>query len=114
MQIGRHVILELWECDAQAINSQGVITLALEDVVMAVGATLLDIRTYGFPGQGFTGVAILTESHAMIHTWPEHRYAAVDVFTCGQHTDPLKALEVLKAAFKPEHVQYQAMDRGIA
>jgi S-adenosylmethionine decarboxylase len=38
-----------------------------------------------------TGLALLAESHISIHTWPESGYAAVDVFTCGDHTMPEKA-----------------------
>ncbi|HEY3418164.1 MAG TPA: S-adenosylmethionine decarboxylase, partial [Armatimonadota bacterium] len=47
------------------------------------------------------------------HTWPEHGYAAVDVFTCGQHTDPNKAIPVLRHYFKPQRVQVMEMNRGI-
>ena len=36
------------------------------------------------------------------HTWPEHRYAAVDIFTCGDAFDPSEAgrliIERLEAA----------------
>ena len=49
----------------------------------------------------------------MIHTWPEHGYAAVDVFTCGQHTDPNEAVPVLRRYFHPERVQVMEMNRGL-
>jgi S-adenosylmethionine decarboxylase len=42
-----------------------------------------------------TGLALLAESHISIHTWPESGYAAVDVFTCGDHTMPERACIVL-------------------
>jgi S-adenosylmethionine decarboxylase len=44
-----------------------------------------------------TGLALLAESHISIHTWPEWGYAAVDVFTCGDHTMPERACAVLAA-----------------
>jgi S-adenosylmethionine decarboxylase len=37
----------------------------------------------------------LAESHISIHTWPENGYAAVDVFTCGDHTMPEEACRVM-------------------
>lgn len=85
----------------------------MKETIDACGATLLDLRVYPFTPQGVTGVAILSESHMMIHTWPEHGYAAVDVFTCGYHTDPAKAVPVLRRYFKPERVQVMEMNRGL-
>ena len=112
-RIGRHLILELWGCDAEHINSIEVIERAITQTIEACGATLLDLRVYPFTPIGVTGVAILAESHVMIHTWPEHGYAAVDIFTCGQHTDPNLAVPVLRRYFSPERVQVMEMNRGI-
>lgn len=112
-RIGRHLILELWGCDAASINSIETIERAMTETISACGATLLDLRVYPFTPIGVTGVAILSESHVMIHTWPEHGYAAVDVFTCGHHTDPAKAVPVLRRYFQPERVQVMEMNRGL-
>jgi len=112
-RIGRHLMLELWGCDAERINSIETIERAMTETVEACGATLLDLRVYPFTPVGVTGVAILSESHLMIHTWPEHGYAAVDVFTCGQHTDPAKAVPVLKRYFMPERIQVMEINRGL-
>lgn len=112
-RIGRHLILELWGCDSEHINSIETIERAMRETVDACGATLLDVRVYPFTPQGVTGVAILSESHLMVHTWPEHGYAAVDIFTCGYHTDPNKAVPVLRRYFLPDRVQVMEMNRGI-
>lgn len=112
-RIGRHLILELWGCDAESINSIETIERAMTETVAACNATLLDLRVYPFTPIGVTGVAILSESHMMIHTWPEHGYAAVDVFTCGHHTDPGRAVPVLRRHFAPERVQVMEMNRGL-
>ena len=112
-RIGRHLILELWGCNSDSINSIETIERAMTETIEACGATLLDLRVYPFTPQGVTGVAILSESHLMIHTWPEHGYAAVDVFTCGYHTDPARAVPVLRRHFSPERVQVLEMNRGL-
>ena len=109
--VGRHLILELWGCSN--LNSVEVVERALRETVEACNTTLLDLRVYPFTPIGVTGVAIVTESHIMIHTWPEHGYAAVDVFTCGAHTNPSDALPVLRRHFAPERVQVMEMTRGI-
>ena len=28
-------------------------------------------------------IQVLAESHMSIHTWPEHHFAALDIFVCG-------------------------------
>ncbi len=109
--VGTHLVLELWGCEN--LNSPETVEQALRDVVEATGVTLLDLRVYPFQPIGVTGVAIVAESHIMIHTWPEHGYAAVDVFTCGEERDLKSAVEVIRGYFKPERVQMMHIVRGI-
>ncbi len=42
---------------------------------------------YEFDNGGFTAVICLTESHASIHTWPEHGLATFDVFLSNFQKD---------------------------
>ena len=111
-RIGRHLILELWGCDSDSINSIETIERAITETIEACGATLLDLRVYPFTPQGVTGVAILSESHFMIHTWPEHGYAAVDVFTCGTTVDPWKATLYLENELEAKKVEINSLLRG--
>jgi S-adenosylmethionine/arginine decarboxylase-like enzyme len=57
-------------------------------------------------------MAIVSESHLVIHTWPEHGYAAVDVFTCGAPRDPAAAVDVLRRLFQPERIGIMEINRG--
>ena len=61
---------------------------------------------------GVTGIAIVSESHLVIHTWPEHGYAAVDIFTCGAPRDPQEAVQVLRRLFQPERIGVMEINRG--
>ena len=96
--LGRHVIIELWGC-SDAINDVNQVESAMRNAVHAANATLLNLFVHEFSPQGVTGVAVLAESHLSIHTWPEYRYVAADVFTCGSTTDPNAAAEVLRKSF---------------
>jgi S-adenosylmethionine decarboxylase len=109
--VGRHLVLELWECSN--LNSTEVVERALLDIVDALKLTLLSINVHPFSPIGVTGVAIVSESHVVIHTWPELGYAAVDVFTCGDERDPDDAVPVLRKHFAPERIQVMSMDRGL-
>ena len=108
---GRHLLLELWE--AQGLDQVPLVEKALTDAVEACGATLLDLRLHKFSSTGgISGVAIVAESHISIHTWPEWRYAAVDVFLCGE-CDPYETIPVFRAAFKPGRMQMMESRRGM-
>jgi len=54
----------------------------------AARATIMESAFHRFEPQGVSGTVILAESHISIHTWPEKGYAAMDFYTCGDHTDP--------------------------
>jgi S-adenosylmethionine decarboxylase len=108
--IGRHIILEMWGC--QNLDSVETAERALREMVVALDVNLLDLKVYPFSPVGVTGVAIVSESHLVIHTWPEHGYAAVDVFTCGEPRDPQPAVQVLRRLFKPERIGMMEINRG--
>jgi S-adenosylmethionine decarboxylase len=108
--IGRHVILEMWGCDN--LESVDTAERALREMVVALDVNLLDLRVYPFSPVGVTGIAIVSESHLVIHTWPEYGYAAVDIFTCGAVRDPQEAVNVLRRLFTPERIGVMEINRG--
>ena len=108
--IGRHLILEMWGCEN--LDSVEVAEQALREMVVALDVHLLDLKAYPFSPVGVTAMAIVSESHLVIHTWPEYGYAAVDVFTCGARRDPEAAVPVLRKHFRPERIQVMEMTRG--
>ena len=68
----------------------------LELVNSLTYVTILATLKHDFPGGGMSGVIIIGESHAAIHTWPEEGKAWVELATCG---DP-KALEQFEIALQ--------------
>jgi S-adenosylmethionine decarboxylase len=108
--IGRHIILEMWGC--QNLDSVETAERALREMVDALDVNLLDLKVYPFSPVGVTGMAIVSESHLVIHTWPEYGYAAVDVFTCGAPRDPEGAVDVLRQHYRPERIGVMEINRG--
>ena len=47
-----------------------------------------------------------------IHTWPEFRYAAVDVFTCSTKMKSHRCIEVLKEKLKCPNSESTFLPRG--
>ena len=111
--IGRHCILELYQCDQAKLNDEAFIRTTITSSAKIAGATLINLVTHSFKPQGVTGLALLAESHISIHTWPEIGYAAVDVFTCGDHTMPEKACNVLAKDFLAKYISFKNIAREI-
>lgn len=55
----------------------------LYHVASMPGVTILGTLRHDFPYGGFSGLVLLGESHAAIHTWPEHNTAWIELATCG-------------------------------
>lgn len=108
---GIHLIVEVWR--ARYLKSLPQIKKILQESVKACQATLLKIDLHKFtPSGGISGIGILKESHISVHTWPEYKYAALDIFVCGT-IDPHKAIPVIKKGFMPEKIQVVEIKRGI-
>lgn len=81
---GNHGLLDLYGCDEAILKDEGRLKTALVAAAQAAEATILTEHFHIFGGAGgVTGVLLLAESHISIHTWPEHRFAAIDAFICG-------------------------------
>ena len=108
--LGKHLIADFY--DASRLFECGPAGDVLREAALAAGATVLDVNMHDFGDRcGFTGVAVLAESHISIHTWPENDYAAIDIFMCGD-ADPMRSLEVLRAYFAPGREQVDILQRG--
>ena len=111
MYTGTHLLADLSGC--HGLDDAARVELALREAVAAADATLLDVRLHHFgAGQGVTGVALLAESHISIHTWPEHGYAAVDIFLCGSKHDLDAALTALSRRLEATRCDERRVARG--
>ena len=114
MQIlGRHLIVELYECDPKILNDLDAIRQHMLDATRATHATIVGDSFRHFQPHGVSGAVIISESHLTIHTWPEYGYAALDFFTCGENTDPWQALVHLKSALKAGNEKVIELSRGL-
>ena len=60
------------------------------------GMNIVKKTYHQFMPQGETCVWILAESHLAIHTYPEEKFFAIDVFTCGKEGNAKKAVNYIE------------------
>ena len=111
--VGIHLMLELKECNRELLNDLPYIKDAMTQAAKEVGAHIIGESFHQFHPQGVTGILAIAESHICIHTWPEHGYAAADVFTCGTSFEPRKAAQILIERLESKEPSFTQLRRGV-
>ncbi len=102
--LGRQVTVEYHDCNRKVLFSRDKVEQAMLTAARESGATIISSSFHEFTPQGVSGVVIIAESHLTVHAWPEHDYAAVDIFTCGDHQIFDRAVDSLTKAFESKRV----------
>lgn len=93
---GLELLLDLHECQANVLDDPTTLEKILADAASAAGFEVVSQITHQFNHQGVTLVLILSQSHMALHTWPEERFAAVDVYACGEEGIIQRGLGILR------------------
>lgn len=91
---GVHMMADVWGLPRSLLDDIGSLKARMESAVRGVGATLLKLEAAQFSPCGVTVVAVLAESHATIHTYPDEGVLMADAFTCGD-IDPEPLINAL-------------------
>ena len=108
---GTHFIASYSDCDSDALRDYKTLESVMLEAAEKCGATVLGSNSFIFPPDGMTMVIMLSESHASIHTYPEHGACFVDLFTCGTKCSSQKFDEVLQAYLKPQKTHTKMLTR---
>ena len=110
--MGVHVLGEMYGVDFDKLNDKELLETALKKGIEKSGASLCSMQTKVFEPYGVTSLALLSESHASIHTYPDFGSLFFDAFTCGETCDPKKIAESLIEILKPESHDLKVVYRG--
>lgn len=110
--MGRHIIAELWNCNIEKLNNIDLIEQIFVDAALKAGAEIREVVFHKFAPHGVSGVVIISESHLTIHSFPEHGYAGIDVYTCGDKINPITAADYIAEALEADKVEKAEISRG--
>ena len=99
------------DCDVEALSDEQMLMQVMIAAVKKCGAQVLSQNHFIFSGHGLTMTILLSESHASIHTYPEHGKCFVDLFTCGDNCNNHIFNEALKEYLKPKNVAAMVLVR---
>lgn len=104
--------VDLLGCTAVSSLAPEIITATFVDALKNAGATVVQALSHNFPGKGLTSVLILSESHAVLHTWPETGTVNIDIFSCSTRLESLAAIAALGRSFGAASVSVQEISRA--
>ena len=111
--LGRQLIAEFIYCSEKMLNDRKALEQALKLAIKESGLSLVNITGKKFDPVGVTLIAVISESHIAIHTYPEARHASIDIFTCGNGSTAVnKLLRLLKGKLRPKTVRVMEVHRG--
>ena len=110
--LGKQLAIELYCCERDRLDDVEFIRQSMLGAAREAGARIVTEVFHRFSPQGVSGVVIITESHLAIHTWPEHAYAALDLFTCGDLLASDKAVHYLRERLQAKRVTSVTLPRG--
>jgi S-adenosylmethionine decarboxylase len=109
---GVHFLADYCDCDLEALGDVEGLAAAMSRAVEECGATILEKSSWVFAPNGLTMVFLLSESHASIHTYPEHGSCFIDLFTCGEKCSAEKFDAALRAYLKPKRLDQRTLIRN--
>lgn len=109
-KLGVLVIAEFFDCKNMPTDSQRI-EKEMSKVCELLELNILKKVTHSFNPYGLSSVFVLSESHFSIHTWPEHNYVAIDLFSCKQ-IDADVALKFLSENFRCSEYSSSVIPRG--
>jgi len=85
---GKHMIIDLKEIkDDILIHDLDKIKTLLDTICNKYDFSILNKSEHVFEPQGLTILYLLSESHLSVHTFPERKYIAIDLYTCRDYKD---------------------------
>lgn len=111
--LGVHLLLDLENCDQKILDDLNTIKQTLIIAAQKSGAHIMGETFHKFTPVGVTGIVSIAESHISIHTWPEFKYAAVDIFSCGEDFDLESCVKVISDNLKCKHITRKTIKRGL-
>lgn len=106
------LMVDLYGCDTGIIDNLPKIQEIAHQIIKEIHAEIVEECFHKFEPIGITYIAVITTSHFSIHTWPEHGYAAVDIFSCDEKVPDLIA-EKLKLSLGAEKFVVHKFERDI-
>jgi S-adenosylmethionine decarboxylase len=102
----------MYGIDSVLLNDELFLKEHLTIGIEASGAHICGWQIKKFEPEGVTLLALLSESHVSLHTYPSFQALFFDAFTCGDRCVPENIAKQLSSVLKPTHQVSKKIMRG--
>ncbi|GBD89011.1 spermidine synthase [bacterium BMS3Abin03] len=110
--LGHQHIVEFLNCDSKILNDKEALENLLIQAIDKSELHVEKIISHKFDPVGVTVLAVISESHIGIHSYPESKHLSLDVFTCTDPEKNFRFIEYFKEKLKPSSVRLVQIQRG--
>ncbi len=112
--VGKHYYANLYGIDVDRGRDEEGLRRVVAEAAELSNMRLVDLKSWSFGGDkgGVSVIALVVESHIAVHTWVEYAYATVDVYTCGEQSNPLPGIKHIVNYLKPLDYRVWYADRS--
>ncbi len=120
MHFGEHLTIDGYGGNKELLDDKSLILKVLNELPPAIGMKkLAEPSIYRAlsngkkdPG-GWTGFAVIQESHISIHTFPGRGFVSADVYTCKNGLDTEFVINYFTDTFKLQDIEQNFIKRGV-
>jgi S-adenosylmethionine decarboxylase len=87
---GQEWLVDVSGCSPERLKDPRALSALFEELIVLMGLKVVgqpQWHVFPEPG-GITGLTLLAESHLTVHTFPEHGFAALNVYCCRPRQCP--------------------------
>ena len=110
--LGHHIVLDFHGCSPTVLADCELMRKIMSEAAVRAECHVVGEFYHEFKPHGISGCTIISESHLTIHAWPEHGYAAVDFFYCGNSVLADLAIDYMSEMFQSGRIDRHELGRG--
>ena len=106
-----HVLLDLYECDDKALAKASLLEQKVKKILSQFQLEPKIETFYQFQPFGVTAIVCAQGLQFTLHTWPEYKSAAIDLYSFGSRKTATQVCDCMRSAFKSGEYEMKVRKR---
>ena len=106
-----HILLDLYKCDDKAIGKASLLEQKIQKVVAQFELEPKIQTFYQFQPFGVTAIVCADGLQFTVHTWPEYKSAAIDLYCFNSRRTATQICDEIKTMFKSGEYEMKVRKR---